>query len=99
MSAREGKKLNSAGEGRGDMVKFDVKAFTLTCGITWGLFVLFLGWAAMLGWGTGFTGALGSLYIGYNATFLGSVIGLVWAFFDGAIGGLIFAFVYNAFAK
>jgi len=32
---------------------------------------------------------------GYNLTLVGSLIGGVWAFFDGLIGGAIFAFLYD----
>ncbi len=80
-------------------MKLDVKAFTLAGGITWGLFVLFLGWAGALGWGAALADGLGTLYIGYGATFVGGIIGLVWGFVDGAIGGLIFALLHNALAK
>jgi len=38
---------------------------------------------------------LGQIYRGYRITPIGSVIGLVWAFFDALIGGLIFAWLYN----
>jgi len=38
---------------------------------------------------------IGRLYRGYSITPVGSLIGLVWAFADGLIGGLIFAWVYN----
>jgi len=29
---------------------------------------------------------------------MGSVVGLIWAFFDGLIGGVIFAWLYNILA-
>ena len=38
---------------------------------------------------------LGRVYRGYNISAVGSVIGLVWAFIDGLIGGAIFAWLYN----
>ncbi len=77
-------------------MKLDVKAFGLTCGIVWGLGVFFLTW-----WIIAFDGAtgertlLGQLYRGYSISPEGSVIGLLWAFFDGLIGGAIFAWLYN----
>ena len=37
-------------------------------------------------------------YLFLGLTLLGSLIGLVWAFFDGLIGGAIFAWLYNAIA-
>jgi hypothetical protein len=38
---------------------------------------------------------LGHIYRGYNLTFSGSLIGAVWAFFDGLIGGAVFAWLYD----
>jgi hypothetical protein len=42
---------------------------------------------------------LGHLYRGYNLTLAGSLIGAVWAFFDGLIGGAIFAWLYDAIGE
>jgi len=41
---------------------------------------------------------LGRIYRGYSLSPIGSVVGLVWAFFDGLVGGAIFAWLYNRFA-
>ncbi len=41
---------------------------------------------------------IGHWYRGYNISATGSVIGMVWGFFDGAIGGFIFAWLYNLLA-
>jgi hypothetical protein len=41
----------------------------------------------------------GSLYIGYGASLAGSVIGMVRAFFDGFIGGAVFAYVYKVLVE
>ena len=54
-------------------MNLNVKAFALTCGLAWG--------SASL------STFIGRLYRGYNLSPLGSLIGLVWAFVDGAIGG------------
>lgn len=35
------------------------------------------------------------LYRGYDISPAGSIIGLLWAFADAFIGGLIFAWLYN----
>jgi ABC-type dipeptide/oligopeptide/nickel transport system permease subunit len=51
--------------------------------------------AALLNWGNLMVSVLGSLYVGYSATVVGSLIGTVWAFFDGLIGGAVFAYLYN----
>ena len=81
-------------------MKLNVKAFALTCGLVWGLGLMLLTWWIMLFEGaTGDVTFLGRLYRGYNISFTGSIIGLVWAFFDGAIGGAIFAWLYNLIAS
>lgn len=80
-------------------MKLNAKAFALTCGLIWGLGLFALTW-----WIIAFDGAtgertlIGQLYRGYTISPAGSVIGLVWAFFDGSIGGLIFAWLYNLIA-
>ncbi len=68
----------------------------LTAGILWAGGVLCLGlMATFLNWGNLMVSMLGSVYIGYGATIVGSLAGTVWAFFDGLIGGAIFACLYN----
>jgi hypothetical protein len=47
---------------------------------------------------TGEVTLLGRIYRGYNISPIGSVIGLVWAFADGFIGGVVFAWLYNVLA-
>jgi len=77
-------------------MKLNVKAFGLTCGIVCGLGLFFLTW-----WVIAFDGAsgertlIGQLYRGYTISPTGSLIGLAWAFFDGWIGGAVFAWLYN----
>lgn len=81
------------------MEKLNVKALALALGVTWSLFVLCIGWAAGLGWGTRLVEVMSSVYIGYAPCFVGGIIGALWGFFDGAVGGLIIALVYNAVAR
>lgn len=77
-------------------MKLHVKAFALTCGVLWGLGLFVITW-----WIIAFEGAtgdptfIGRLYRGYNISPAGSVIGLIWALIDGAVGGAIFAWLYN----
>jgi len=86
-------------EFKGDGMKLDVKAFALSFALIWGFGLFFLTW-----WIIAFDGPgtepvfLGQLYRGYTITPVGSVIGLVWAFFDGLTGGAIFAWLYNRLA-
>jgi hypothetical protein len=80
-------------------MKLDTKAFALTCGLVWGLGLFALTW-----WVIAFDGAtgertlIGQIYRGYTISPAGSVIGLLWAFFDGCVGGAIFAWLYNVLA-
>jgi len=80
-------------------MRLNVKAFALTCGLVWGLGVLLLTW-----WIIAFEGTteeitfLGRIYRGYNISPVGSIVGMLWALADGAIGGLIFAWLYNLIA-
>ena len=53
----------------------------------------------MFGWGKGIVEVMSSVYIGYSASFLGGIIGAVWGFADGLIGGAIFALIYNGIAR
>ena len=77
-------------------MKLNIKAFALTCGLVWGLGVFCLTWWIIAFDGsTGEATFLGSIYRGFNISPMGSVIGLVWALADGAIGGAIFAWFYN----
>ncbi|HEU64086.1 MAG: hypothetical protein KR126chlam4_01015 [Candidatus Anoxychlamydiales bacterium] len=81
------------------MNKLNIKAFTLTCGITWGLFMLFLAWVSSFGWGIRDVSVIAGLYLGYEPTFLGGIVGALWGFVDGAIGGFILSYFYNIFLK
>jgi len=82
------------------MAKLDVKALGLTLGIIWSAALLIMGIAAMFfSYGNGLVRAMGSIYIGYQATILGSLIGAIWGFFDAGICGLLIAWLYNKLAK
>ena len=81
-------------------MKLSVTAFALTCAIVWGLGLFAITWWIILFEGaTGEATFIGRVYLGYNVSPMGSVIGLVWAFFDGGIGGAIFAWLYNLIAS
>ena len=77
-------------------MKLNVKAFALSCELVWGFGLFALTW-----WIIAFDGAsgeptlIGRLYRGYSISPVGSAIGLVWAFCDGLVGGLVFAWLYN----
>ncbi|MDF1544427.1 MAG: bacteriophage holin [bacterium] len=77
-------------------MSLNVKAMALTIGLIWGLGLFFITWWIIL-----FDGAtseptiIGSVYRGYEISALGSLIGLAWGLVDGAIGGAVFAWLYN----
>lgn len=80
-------------------MKLNVKAFALTCGVVWGLGLFLLTWWIILFDGaTGEITIIGRIYRGFNISPVGSLIGLIWALIDGAIGGAIFAWLYNLVA-
>ena len=81
------------------MEKLSIKGLAVALGATWSLGVLFAGWASMFGWCGKFVEVMGSIYIGYGSSFTGALIGAVWGFFDGAVGGLVIALIYNAVTK
>lgn len=80
-------------------MKLNVKAFALTCGILWGLTILFCTlWLLAFGYDGHLIKALDHFYIGYSFTVIGAFIGLAWGFVDGFVGGAIFAWLYNKLA-
>jgi hypothetical protein len=80
-------------------MKLNIRAFALTAALFWGFGLFFLTW-----WVIAFEGTsdrvtvIGHVYRGYSISPVGSVIGLVWAFVDGLIGGAVFAWLYNLLA-
>lgn len=79
--------------------KLSIIATALSAGITWGLGVLVAGWTSIYGWGNLFVSTMGSIYIGYEPSFIGGIIGGIWGFGDGFFFGLILSFLYNIFRK
>ena len=77
-------------------MKINIKAFALTVGFFWGFGLLFITWWIILFEGaSGDITIIGRVYRGYSISIAGSLIGFVWAFVDGIIGGAIFAWLYN----
>ena len=77
-------------------MKLNVKALALTSGLIWGFGLFFITlWIIFFDGASGNVPFIGQIYRGYNISFTGALIGLAWAFFDGAIGGAIFAWLYN----
>ncbi len=74
-------------------------ALGLAFGVTWGVSVFLMGIIAYLyAYGKPFVEAMSALYIGYEPSIAGSVIGGVIGFIDAFIGGAVIAWLYNKFA-
>ena len=82
-------------------MKLSIKGLALAFGILWGAVVFLVGLGHLIwpGYGTGLLQVAASVYPGYTVGGFGSVIvGTLYAALDGAIGGAIFAWLYNRFA-
>ncbi|MFQ5847652.1 MAG: bacteriophage holin [Candidatus Methylomirabilales bacterium] len=75
-----------------------MKGLSLALGLSWGGGVFLLGLAGSIGWGRPMVDVLGSVYLGFRPDLGGSLIGGVWAFVDGALGGIVIAWLYNRFS-
>jgi hypothetical protein len=85
----------------GKEMRFNLRALALSAAVFWGLALLLTGLANKLwsGYGAGFLGIVSSIYPGYNASgsLLDLIVGTLYAIVDGAVGGLIFGWLYNLF--
>lgn len=77
-------------------MKLNVKAFALAAALVYGVGLFLLTWWMIaIGGATGEQTIIGRVYPGYRVNAIGSVVGFLWAFIDGLIGGAIFAWLYN----
>ena len=77
-------------------MKLNIKSFSITCGLFFGLGLFLLTWwIIMIEGASGEPTLIGKVYRGYSISFIGSCIGFLWAFVDGIVGGAIFAWIYN----
>jgi len=80
-------------------MKLRVRAFGLATGIVSGLFFFILTLVS-LWFGRGETiDALVVPFPGFSRSLGGAVVGLIWGFVDGFIGGSLLAWLYNRFAN
>ena len=76
------------------------KALGLALGIIWGASMMLMAWASLcFHYGHTFVESIGTLYVGYNSSIVGGLIGLVWGFIDLFIFGWLVAALYNVFTK
>jgi hypothetical protein len=55
-------------------------------------------WFVVRGLDCSFMENFSTIYIGYSVSWAGAVVGALWGFVDGLIGGLAFAWLYNKLA-
>ena len=81
-------------------MKINTKALAISAGITWGLAIFLLTvWFLVMGYNGNLLAKLGSIYLGYSVSWVGTIIGFVYGFADGLIGGALLGCLYNKFAK
>lgn len=77
-------------------MKLETKRVALTGGIVWAAALLLTTLVSIwTGLFTNFLNVIASLYPGFNISYVGSVIGAVYGFFDVFIGVYIFAWAYK----
>jgi hypothetical protein len=76
--------------------KHDCKRLPWVLGILGAFYTILLALMSRLfGMGTPLVHIMRSLYLGYDTTFLGIVIGALWGFIDLYILGLLFEWLYH----
>lgn len=76
-------------------LKLDERKMALAGGILGALGMGGLGVLASMGWGALAVSIIGTLYLGYDASLSGIIVGMIWAFFDWGIAAYILAWLYN----
>ena len=83
-------------------MKLSVKALAITSGLLWAGALLFVGICNLISpeYGMAFLDVMDSIYPGYHlgSGFVGVVVCTLYGLVDGALGGAIFAWVYNCFS-
>ena len=80
--------------------KLDIKSVALALGIMWSLGIAGISIVALMSevYLHNIVEFLSSIYLGYSLSISGILIGMIWGFIDAAIGGLVFAWLYNKFS-
>lgn len=82
-------------------MKWNTRRFAITGGVIWGLSLLITTLVSLYTgeYAKAFLASISSIYPGYSISLAGSVIGLLYGFFDVFIGVYIFAWVYKLVGK
>lgn len=84
-------------------MQFHVIAFSITAGLVWGAAILLVALANLIwpSYGNAFLALAASIYPAYqpgaNVGYI--ILGTVYGFVDGAIGGAVFAWIYNVVSR
>ena len=82
-------------------MRFSIKSLAITAAILWGGSILFAGIANLIwpSYAVAFLQVVESIYPGYHTGqgFGSVVVGTLYAIVDGAVGGLLFGWIYNRF--
>ena len=79
--------------------KLDPTSLGLALGVIWAGGIAALGLIARIGWGEKLHGLFADLYIGYDDTTTGILIGAIWGFADALVGGVLVGWLYNTFMQ
>ena len=72
----------------------------LALGIVWGAYIFTLGLIATIWhYGVELVQLTSSMYLGYQATITGSILGGLWGFVDGFIFGFLVCLIYKSLNK
>jgi hypothetical protein len=86
-------------EREGAIMKFDLKALSITAGIFTAAAILLTGIVNIIGgeYGAAFLGLMASIYPGYDASGnIGDlIVGTLYGLVDGLVFGWIFGWIYN----
>lgn len=82
----------------GPYAKLHAVGFGFALGIVSAIFVFITGLFAIQGFAVEYVRMMGTIYVGYGPTFLGALLGAIWAFIGGFIMGVIIAAIYNCFS-
>ena len=83
-------------------MRLNIKALGISVALFWGAAMFLVALANLIwsGYGQTFLEVIASVYPGYKATasFGQVIVGTLYALLDGAVCGLVFAWLYNCFA-
>lgn len=71
-------------------------SMAMAMGLVFAIGTLVMGWySALTGRADVMIQMMGTVYVGFGPTFLGAIVGAIWAFIEGAIFGYLLSFFYN----